>query len=173
LLLAGPALSKEPRRAKKPALRSRADAGLHEQSRFVAGRLAWAARHGAESLLDASPQVVAGTLAAVLRIARCEVTVEEPRLPAADVKLRRAVRKAVRETVGGATVDAGSLLAFARTLQCNADRAGLLVSGDIGAALTTLLHGRVTLDSLRSSTRGLDLLRFWLRDDSPLWGSHG
>jgi len=147
-----------------------AQAGLDNRGRFVAGRLAWATPHGAAQLLDSSPQVVAGTLAAVLRIAGCEVPAGEPALPAADVKLRRAVRRAVHEAVGDATFDPTSLLAFARSVQRGADRAGLLTSSDIAAALTMLLNGRVTLDALKTSARGLDLLRFWIGDSSPLWG---
>jgi len=161
LLRAGPALSKK------------APAGLDVTERFVAGRIAWAAPQGAAHLLDASPRAAAGILAAVLRTARCEVVPGEPILPAAEVKLRRSVRKAVHQAVGDRTFDTASLLAFARSLQRSADRAGLLASGDIAAALTTLLGGRVTVQTLRTSARGLDLLRFWLGNDSPLWGHHG
>jgi hypothetical protein len=66
-----------------------------------------------------------------------------------------------------------SLLAFARSLQQSADRAGLLASGDIAAGIATLLKGQVTLEALRTSARGLDLLRFWLEAESPLWGTDG
>lgn len=97
----------------------------------------------------------------------------EPALPAAHVKLRRAVRKAVREVVGDTTLMPSSLLSFARSLQRSADRAGLLASGDIAAGIGTLLDGRVTLDALKTSTRGLDLLRFWLDAESALWGRNG
>jgi hypothetical protein len=83
------------------------------------------------------------------------------------------VRKAVRETVGDEKLESSSLLAFARSLQRSADRAGLLVSRDIAAGIATLLNGRVNLDALRASTRGLDLLRFWLDAESPLWGNDG
>jgi tetratricopeptide (TPR) repeat protein len=154
--------------------------GLDSVGRFVVGRLAWAAPHGAALFLDDSPQKVAGTLAAVLRVAGCQVVGEEPTLPAADVKLRRAVRKAVHETVGDEKLTSSSLLAFARSLQRSADRAGLLVSGDIAAGVATLLagvatllDGRANLDALRASPRGLDLLRFWLDAESPLWGNDG
>ncbi len=150
-----------------------AQAGLGDVGRFVAGRLAWAAPLGATWLLDCSPQKVAGTLAAVLRVARCEVAPGEPALPAVDVKLRRAVRRAVQEAVGETKLDPSSLLAFARSLQRSADRAGLLASGDIAAGLATLLHGKASLDALRRSARGLDLLRFWIDAESPLSGNHG
>ena len=148
-----------------------AQSGLDRAGRFVAGRLAWAAPHGAAGLLDDSPQKVAGTLAAVLRAARCEVGRGEPALPAADVKLRRAVRKAVHEAAGDTNFGPSSLLAFAQSLQRSADRAGLLASGDIVAGITTVLNGAVSLDALRASARGLDLLRFWLGSESALWGS--
>ena len=157
-----------------------AQPGLDGVARFVAGRLAWAAPHGAAGLLDDSPQKVAGTLAAVLRAARCEVPRGEPTLPAVDVKLRRSVRKAVyqaaqsaHEGADEAKLGASSLLSFARSLQRSADRAGLLASGDIVAGLTILLHEGVSLDALRASARGLDLLRFWLDAESALWGNNG
>jgi tetratricopeptide (TPR) repeat protein len=150
-----------------------AQGGLDGAGRFVAGRLAWAAPRGAAALLDETPQRVAGTLAAVLRIARCEIGLGEPALPAIHVKLRRATRKAVHEAVGDVQLAPASLLAFARSLQQSADRAGLLASGDIAAAITRLLNGRVTLGTLRTSARGIDLLRFWLEAESPLWGANG
>jgi hypothetical protein len=112
-------------------------------------------------------------LAAVLRAARCEVALGEPALPAAEVKLRRTVRNAVREAVGDTKLGPASLLAFARSLHRSADRAGLLASGDIASGLATLLDGRSALDALRASARGLDLVRFWLENDSPLWGTDG
>lgn len=147
--------------------------GLDGPGRFVAGRLAWAAPHGAAALLDDSPESVAGMLAAILRVARCDVAHEEPALPAVHVKLRRAVRKSVYEAAGDTTLTPSSLLSFARSLQRSADRAGLLASGDIAAGFETLLGGKVTLDALRTSARGLDLLRFWLDTDSALWGRDG
>ncbi|MGB8328999.1 MAG: tetratricopeptide repeat protein, partial [Polyangiales bacterium] len=150
-----------------------ARAGLSAKGRFLAGRLAWAVAHGAADVLDASPPAVAGLLAAIFRVARCEIAPGEPALPGAEVKLRRSVRKDVREIVRGATFDPGSLLRFARALQRSADRAGLLASGDIAAALATLLNDRVTVKGLRSSSRGLDLLRFWLANDLWLRGNDG
>ena len=119
------------------------------------------------------PEKVAGILAAVLRVAHCEVGSGGPTLQAADVKLRRATRKAVHAAVGDARLDPSSLLTFARSLQRSADRAGLLASGDIGAGLATLLNGRATVDAVRTSARAIDLLRFWLEDGSPLWGNDG
>lgn len=150
-----------------------ARAGLDGPARFIAGRLAWAAPHGAARLLDVTPQKVAGTLVAVLRAARCEVGHAGPALPAVDVKLRRATRKALHEAVGDAKLTAESLLTFARSLQQSADRAGLLASGDISAAMTTLLKGRATLDALKASPRGLELLHFWIDAESALWGTDG
>jgi tetratricopeptide (TPR) repeat protein len=147
--------------------------GLDGPGRFVAGRLAWAAPHGAAALLDDSPERIAGTLAAILRVARCNVAHGEPALPAVHVKLRRAVRKSVNEAAGDTTLTPSSLLSFARSLQRSADRAGLLASGDIAGGFETLLSGKVTLDALKTSARGLDLLRFWLDADSALWGRNG
>ncbi len=150
-----------------------AQAGLDGVGRFVAGRLAWAAPHGAARLLDDPPERVAGILGAVLRVAHCEVAPGGPTLQAADVKLRRGTRKAVHAAVGDATLDPSSLLAFTRSLHRSADRAGLLASGDIGAGLATLLNRRATADAVKTSARAIDLLRFWLQDGSPLWGNDG
>lgn len=151
----------------------RAQAGLDARERFIAGRLAWAVPHGGAQLLDDSVDKAAGTLAAILRVSRCEVAAAEPSLPTAEVKLPRSVRKAVRQTVGDIKLDPSALLAFARSLQRSADRAGVLASGEIAAALAVVLGGRLNLDALRTSTRGLDVLRFWLDAESPLWGGHG
>lgn len=150
-----------------------ARSGLDAMGRFIAGRLAWAAPRGGAQLLDGSPEQAAGTLLAVLRVSRCEVEAADSPLPAVDVKLRRAVRKAVQHTVGRTKVHSSSLLACARSLQRSADRAGLLASGEIGAGLSVLLNEKLNPEALRMSSRGLDLLRFWLDADSPLWGSHG
>ena len=151
----------------------RARGGLDPKARFVAGRLAWAAPHGGAQLIDGSPEQAAGTLLAVLRVARCKVEAGDPPLPATDVKLRRAARKAVHQAVGGAKLHFSSLLTYARSLQRSADRAGLLACGEIGAGLAVLLNQKPNPEALRVSSRGLDLLRFWLDADSPLWGSHG
>ncbi len=151
--------------------------GTHDSldavGRFLAGRLAWAAPKGGALLLDGSLEQAAGTVLAVLLVSGCEVLAGDPPLPAANVKLKRAARRAVQEAVGSANPSATSLLEYARSLQQSADRAGLLASGEIAAALTVLLRGRVSLDVLKTSSRGLDLLRFWLDAASPIWGSDG
>lgn len=150
-----------------------ARAGLDAQGRFVAGRLAWATPHGAGALTTDAPEKAAGVLAAILRASRCELASGDPPLPASDVKLRRATRKLVRQAVGGAAPSPSSLLTHARSIQRSADRAGMLASGDVAAAFTVLLSGRLTLDALRTNKRALDLLRFWLDADSPLRGTDG
>jgi hypothetical protein len=83
------------------------------------------------------------------------------------------VRKAVYQAVGGARLQSSSLLAYAQTVQRSADRAGLLACGEIGSALAVLLNKESNTEALRVSSRGLDILRFWVEADSPLWGSHG
>lgn len=143
--------------------------GLDAEARFVAGRLAWAAPHGAAALVDGSAQRAAGMLLAALRASRCEVAEDGPVLPTVAVKLKRATRRAVHEAVGGARLDSAALLEHARRIQRSADRAGLLASGDIRAALTVLLHGQVDVHTLSVSERGLDLLWFWVGAGSPLW----
>ncbi len=146
-----------------------AQGGLDGVGWFVAGRLAWAVPRGAGTLLDDSPEKVAGRLAAVLKAARCRVASGESVLPAAVVKLRRSTRKAVHEAVGDAVLRPSELVAAARRIHRSADRAGLLASGDIAAALTTLSGGHATMTAARTSARALDLLRFWISADSPLW----
>jgi uncharacterized protein HemY len=147
--------------------------GLDAPMRFVAGRLAWAAPRGAAALLDDSPERSAGTLAALLRAARCRVSSRGPMLPAVSLKLRRAARKSVQEAVHDEEIDSASLISAARRLHRSADRAGLLACGDIASALRVVLGGTTTMTALRSSPRGLDLLRFWASADSPLWRDHG
>ncbi|NNK06528.1 MAG: hypothetical protein HKP50_04400 [Myxococcales bacterium] len=151
----------------------RARAGLDPTGRFLAGRLAWAAPRGAAQLLNGSAEQAAGTLLEVLRVSRCGVEAGDPPLPATAVSLKRAARKAVQQAVGATQIRASSLLAHARGLQRSADRAGLLASGEIDAGLAVLQRHQVNLDALRSSSRGLDLVRFLLDADSPLWRRDG
>jgi predicted RNA-binding Zn ribbon-like protein len=115
-----------------------------------------------------APETAAGTLAAILRSARCQVAPGEPALPAAQIKLRRSIRKQIRQAAGDETFTPAALVDFARSIQQTADRAGLLASGDLPDALATLLNGNVTLASLNASTRALGLLRFTNGVDSPL-----
>ena len=140
---------------------------------FAKGQLAWATPRSAGWMIAQTPETAAGTLAAILRAARCQLASGEPALPAAQVKLRRSIRKQVRETVGDETFTPAALVDFARSVQQTADRAGLLTSGDLVGALTTLLNGNVTLASLNASARALDLLRFAIDVDSPLRRNDG
>ncbi len=136
---------------------------------FEAGQLAWATPRGAGWIIDESPESIAGTLAAILRAARCRVALGSPPLPAAEVKLRRSVRKQIHDAVGAETFTAEALLEFARAMQRTADRAGLIASSDVAAGFSAILNRNVTLASLRASPRALDLLRFSIDADSPLW----
>jgi hypothetical protein len=144
--------------------------GLDPARRFVAGRLAWAVPRGGGPLLDVSPDKAAGILAAVLRACRCGVAEGAPVLPAVAVKLPRAVRKSVQEAAGHTMVEPMSLVAASRRLHRAADRAGLIACGDIGAALTALSGGPTTIAALGTSRRQIDLVRFWMGPESPLWG---
>ena len=75
---------------------------------------------------------------------------------------RQATAQQIAEELGVQYLVEGSI-------QRTADRVGLLAAGDIGAALTTLCDGPPTLHALRSSKRAVDLLRFWMAPESPLW----
>jgi hypothetical protein len=143
--------------------------GLDVRERFSAGRLAWSAPHGASALVDDSLERAAGTIAAILRTARCRVTDAEPVLPAVAVRLRRATRKSVYEAAGNTEVAPTALVEAARRLHRSADRAGLLACGDISAAFSALERDQPSIESIRDSARCLDLLRFWTDGDSPLW----
>jgi hypothetical protein len=143
--------------------------GLDAAARFGAGRLAYAVPRGAGALLDDSTERAAGLLAAVLRAAGCELGPGATTLPSVVVKLRRAARKSVQEAVGDARLTPQDLLAAARQIRRNADRAGLIAAGDIGAALQSVLGARPTRTRLQASGRGLELLRFWAAPDSPRW----
>ena len=141
---------------------------------FHAGRLAWAVPRGAGELLGNSTEDVAAKLAGILRAARCEIEFDASAIARVQVKLPRSVRRTVYEVVSGTRVTTTALLQFARGLQQSADRAGLMASGDIGVALREVLPSRkANLEGLRTSERALDLLRFWVGAESPLWGAHG
>lgn len=147
--------------------------GLGPADLFSAGRLAWAAPRGGAALLDSSPQRAAGLLAGVVLAARCRLSPGGPTLPAVPVKLRRTARKAVQAILEDTVVSPNVLLAEAKRVQRTADRAGLVASGDIGAAWAVMVGGPPTMTALRTSPRLLDLLRFWAAPDSPLWGNDG
>lgn len=148
---------------------SRCAGGLEPHDRFRAGQLAWAVPRGAGDLLDQSAHGAAGALVAILRASRCRVRTGGPVLPAVSVKLRRAVRKSVQEAVADADLGSDDLVAAARRIQRGADRAGLLASGDIAAALTVVCGAEPSAERVRSSPRARDLLHFWMAADSPLW----
>jgi hypothetical protein len=141
---------------------------------FHAGRLAWAVPRGASELVGNSTEDIAAKLAGILRAARCEVEFDTSAVPRVEVKLPRSVRRTVHELVSGTRVTTTALLQVARRLQQSADRAGLMTSGDIGVALGEVLpSGKANLEGLRTSERALDLLRFWVGAESPLWGVRG
>ncbi len=141
---------------------------------FHAGRLAWAVPRGAGELVGNSTDDIAAKLAGILRAGRCEVEFDSSAVARIEVKLPRSVRRTVHELVSGTRVTTTALLQVARRLQQGADRAGLMASGDIGVALGEVLPSRkANLEGLRTSERALDLLRFWIGAESPLWGAHG
>ena len=144
--------------------------GLDTRQRFLAGRLAWSVPRGAGLLVGETLERASGAIGALLRASRCPITGNEPVLPSVAVKVRRATRKSVQEAVSGREISPTMLLEAVRRLHRSADRAGLLACGDIGAALAVLTDGRPSLESVASSERCLDLLRFWIAADSPLWG---
>lgn len=146
---------------------------LERRSRFVAGRLAWAVPRGGGWLVEDAAPRAAGKIAALLQAARCRVEAGEAMLPAAEVKLRRAARRTIQEVVGTEVVRTQTLLSFARSFQRSADRAGLLACGDVEVALQAVLQATPTPASLGSSARGLDLARFCMDSESPLWRTDG
>ena len=155
-------------------LQAKDERGLEEASLFRAGRFAWAAPRGASALIDGSIEEIAARLAAVLRASHCEVALDGDPLGALEVKLPRSVRRIVRDLASHAPTAASELRALARRLQQSADRAGLIACGDIGVALAVVSpQQRATIESVRSSRRALDLLRFWVAADSARWGLHG
>ena len=147
--------------------------GLDADQRFEAGRLAWAVPRGAGALGATTAEQAAGATMSILLAARCTVATGGPSLPAIPVKLRRSVRKRVAEVVGDRVMDTAAILEAIEPLQRNADRAGLLWGGDIGAALRAVLGTQPDGNAARSSPRALSLVHFWAAPDSPRWGTHG
>jgi hypothetical protein len=89
-----------------------------------------------------------------------------------DLKVPRSIRRTVSDLVPSIRADA--ILRFARSLHRRGDRAGLLACADLETALGAVLAGReVSLEAARQSERALDLLRFCLFFESPLWGARG
>lgn len=150
--------------------------GLRGELLFRAGRLAWASPRGAQRLLEGSSFDAAAIVAAILRGAQCEVVEDAPHPVArVEIKLARAPRRAVREAIGADPTSLGDVIDIAQSLHRRADLAGLIACGDIGIALTAVLADgqSPSVDSVRRSPRALDLLRFAMHVDSPLWGGRG
>ncbi|MEM7135432.1 MAG: tetratricopeptide repeat protein [Myxococcota bacterium] len=148
--------------------------GLEAAFSFTAGRLAWITPRGGSVLLEATRAQATGTLAAVLRAAGCEVTSDLGGIPRVDVKLSRSARRSVGDALGDAATTLSSLQAVARWFQQSADRAGLIACQDIAAALEVILGTeKITPERIAESPRAIELTRFWLHPESPVWGAHG
>ncbi len=137
--------------------------------RFRAGRIAWATPRGAATLLDAPAQSVGAHLAAVLRSSGCRVEGQPAPVHAVELKLPRSLRRRVGDLLGDRIYSIESLEVFARTLQRDADRVGLLLAGDLAAALRVIEPTGRSIEDLGASPRARQLMHFWLAADSPLW----
>jgi tetratricopeptide (TPR) repeat protein len=93
----------------------------------------------------------------------------EPATPAIDElgkrigkQLSRAQRKELARVLGALEAPIVQIEAYLDVLDASLARAGLLLGDDLGAAWAHGSGDRAELDSLVSSPRQLDLLRFWL-----------
>jgi hypothetical protein len=112
---------------------------------------------------------VGAHLAAVLRSSGCRVEGQPAPSHAVELKLPRSLRRRVQELLGDRVYSIESLEAFATGLQRDADRVGLLIAGDFAAALRVIEPTGRSLEDLGASPRAMELMRFWLAADSPLW----
>ncbi|MEM7434156.1 MAG: tetratricopeptide repeat protein [Myxococcota bacterium] len=148
--------------------------GLKASFSFIAGRLTWITPRGGSVLLEATRAQATGTLAAILRAAGRDVTSDLGGIPRTDVKLSRSVRRSIGDAADGTATTLSSLHAAARWFQQSADRAGLIACQDIAAALEVILGtAEITPDRIAESPRAIELTRFWLHPESPLWSAHG
>lgn len=135
--------------------------------RFHVGRLAIGTRLGIGPFLRRDPMRAATALFAAAAAAEVPLPAGEGRSGMAETTrklykaMSRKVRKTVPEMVRALGDDGRSILVWSQLVHRTANRAGLLVSGDIGGALR-LLVGDTTRETVLRSGDALDLLLFWL-----------
>jgi hypothetical protein len=135
--------------------------------RFHVGRLAIGTRLVVAPFLRRDPMRAATALFAAAAAAEIPLPAGEGRAGMAETTRKlykampRKVRKVVPEMVRALGDDGRSILAWSQLVHRTANRAGLLVSGDIGGALR-LLIGEVSRENVLRSGDALDLLHFWL-----------
>jgi cellulose synthase operon protein C len=148
----------------------RVAAPLDPRDRFEVGRLAWAYEQGTLPLLNRpAGQSVHLLLAAA---AASGVTLQRAgRRPGVEElvpDLARALSRRARRAIAELTLpdDVHAFETYVHAARRSANRAGLLVSGDVMLALFAVLDAPPDLAQVRASEDGRDLLRFWISTDS-------
>ncbi len=144
------------------------DAPLSAESRFAVGQLALAVVRETVPLVhgDAHDGVRLLASAAVAGDASPDGLGEPPDTALSDT-LRKAMPRKVRKAVPDAVRNAEGhdAPAYVRAVRQTAARAGLVVSGAVGAALGAVLGADFDAARVRASESGLALVRYWLSSD--------
>ncbi len=144
---------------------------LSPAQRFVIGRLAAGLRLGVAPLVRRDPARAATALFAAAAAGEAPLPAGEGRAGMAETTRRmgkampRKVRKSVTEHVR-ALRDGREIDAWAQAVHRAASRAGLLVAGDLGAALAAVLGAAPDRELVLESPDAHDLLTFWLSPDA-------
>ncbi len=137
-------------------------AGPH---RFRAGALAMGVRQGAAALIDLTPVEATSLLAAIASAADASlagIEADAEVTAAARKALSRTAKKSVARAAEEVAKDVDALIEQSARIRLTCAKAGLLVSGDLGAALTHVLDAPPTRDAIRENAEATELLRFWL-----------
>ncbi len=139
--------------------------------RFLVGRLAVGLRLGVAPFLRRDPASAATALYGAAAAAESTLAAGEGRAGMAETTRRiykampRRVRKAVPDAARGLG-DGRIIDAWAQLVHRSANRAGLLLSGDLAAVLAALIGETPTPEIVLASIEGRDMLTFWLSPEA-------
>ncbi|MEO0325169.1 MAG: hypothetical protein AAF447_19580, partial [Myxococcota bacterium] len=136
--------------------------------RFLVGRQALGLRLGTGALLNLGPSDAAVWIVAAAHASDVPLPVGAQMPGLADrartlgKALPRRTRKAIAQVAPAVPGGGASVEAFCTAAQRSANRAGLLLGGDIASALRHVLGETPSVDKVRESGDALDLARYWL-----------
>jgi hypothetical protein len=144
---------------------------LSSVTRFHVGRLAMALREEVLPFVARSPSQAAATLFAAAKATGSPLPAAAGRadldeLAAALTKMSRKTRKAVPELVAALPDGGASVAPWCHAALRTAVRAGLLVSGEIGAALSHLLGEAPSAAGVATNDDARDVVLFWLSSNT-------
>lgn len=136
--------------------------------RWQVGRAAIGARTGSTAFLDRSDDDAATLLLAATIAAEAPLPAAAGRpgieelARALNKAMSRKVRKAIPDVIRGLPDGGRGVGEYVTAAKRTAMRAGLLLAGDLGAALEAVLGYRASTEAVRGSADARDLVTFWI-----------